>query len=566
MGLAPARGSRPVRTVALVILAGLSLLTAARPVLAQGAKSGPGTAVQEVVDLVNKHVEKGWQDNKLKPSADCTDSEFLRRASLDIIGRIATVDEYEKYVKDPPKDRQRLLVERLLAHEDYAKNWANLWANWLLTRAGQFGRGKYHDDMVVWLEEQFSLNKPYHEIVKKLITAKGSNQKDEAAVNFILAHLGEPIPQAKRGDEGQFEMVPITSRITRLFLGIQTQCVQCHDHPFDNKLKQRDFWGVNVFLRQIERNPPPMNNQQMMGTPELTLSENPNANAEGTVFFEKRNGVILQTKAVFLDGIKLPSLDEMKKESRSRRDYLADFLLAHDQFPRAMVNRMWAHFFGRGFVNPIDDFNDQNPPSHPELLDELGKKFRYYNFNQKDLIRWIVLSKPYRLSAVANSTNATTEAEPFFSRMLLKAMSPEQLFESILTATQYSPGTAREGRMALRNRWMDRLINNFGDDEGNEVSFNGTVVQALLMMNGQDINEAIGNGSKGAIATAFTKGKTFNPVIDELYKMTLNRVATPREKATLGPRLRPMRGEDMRGPFSDLLWALLNSNEFMLNH
>jgi hypothetical protein len=575
MAVASPRGARPRRAMAFAFLTLLGLL-AARPAVAQGTKPPASTATQEIVAVIDEHIKKGWEDNKLTPSADCTDSEFLRRASLDIIGRIATVQEYEEYVKDSPKERRRKLIDRLLAHEEYAKNWANLWANWLLSRTGQFGRGRYHDQTVVWLEDQFSLNKPYSEIVKKLITARGTNDKDVGpdndggAVNFILAHLGEANPPMKRREEGQYEMVPITARITRLFLGVQTQCTQCHDHPFDNKLKQEHFWGVNVFLRQVERDPAPMNNnQQMMTTPSLTLKENRDANPEGMIVFEKRNGVFLTTKAFLLDkkDARLPTVDDMEKEGRSRREYLADFILANDQFPKAMVNRMWAHFFGRGFVNPIDDFNDQNAPSHPELLDEMAKKFRHYNFNQKELIRWITLSKPYQLAAVANRTNATTDAEPFFSRMLLKAMSPEQLFESIMTATMYEAGTGKDARRNLRNEWMNRLINNFGDDEGNEVSFNGTVVQALLMMNGNDINAAIGDGSKGAIAEAFRKGKTMAQAIDELYKMTLNRTATAKEKTMLTSKLTPVRrDEDMKGRFCDLLWALLNSNEFMLNH
>lgn len=565
-----------MRVLAIACLVGVGLMASAGRSSAQGDKPAD-SAMQEIIALINEHIETGWKDNNLTPSVDCTDYEFIRRASLDLIGRIATPQEISVFMKDPAKERRARLIERLLAHEDYAKNWANLWANWLLTRTGPFGRGRYHDQMVVWLEDKFALNKPYHEIVRKLITAKGTNDKevgpdnDGGAVNFILAHLGEPIPNNKRSEEGQYEMVPITSRITRLFLGVQTQCTQCHDHPFDNKLKQNQFWGVNVFLRQIERDPPPQNNnQQMMANIPLTLKENFDANSEGVVFYEKRNGVILPTRAFLLDSrnAKLPSVEEMKKEGRSRRDYLADYVVASDQFPKAMVNRLWAHFFGRGFVNPIDDFNDQNPPSHPELLEELGKKFRHYNFNQKDLIRWITLSKPYQLSAVANKTNASVDAEPFFSRQLLKAMSPEQLFESIMTATQYEAAQGKDARRALRDQWMNRLINNFGDDEGNEVTFNGTVVQALLMMNGNDINTAIGSGDKGTVGMATIKHRgASSGVIDELYLHTLNRPATPREKSALQSRMIPIRGErDPRAVFSDLLWALLNSNEFMLNH
>src|SRR5262249_28542804 len=139
---------------------------------------------------------------------------------------------------------------------------ANIWSNWLLSRSGTFGRGPYHEELATWLEDQFATNRPHHEIVRELLTAKGHThdvKKDDKiipgnpAVLFILAHVGEMVPPERRREDGVHEMVPITSRITRLFLGVQTQCTQCHDHPFDANLKQEHFWGINAFLRQVER-------------------------------------------------------------------------------------------------------------------------------------------------------------------------------------------------------------------------------------------------------------------------------------------------------------------------
>src|SRR5262249_6151399 len=158
-----------------------------------------------------------------------------------------------------------------------------------------------------------------------------------------------------------------------------------------------------------------------------------------------------------------------------------------------------------GFVHPVDDFNDQNPPSNPELLDELATQFKHYNYDLKKLIRWICNSNAYSLGCVANRTNDGADKEPLFARMLLKAMSPEQLFESLMTATNAEAAQARDARKKLREEWMGRLIANFGDDEGNEVSFNGTVVQALLMMNGDDLNNAIARKDGGTVATAVAR-------------------------------------------------------------
>jgi hypothetical protein len=233
---------------------------------------------------------------------------------------------------------------------------------------------------------------------------------------------------------------------------------------------------------------------------------------------------------------------------------------------------MWAHFMGRGFVNPIDDFNDQNQPSHPELLEELGKKFRHYGFDQKKLIRWICLSEPYNLSCVANKTNDKPDAEPFFSRMLMKTMSPEELFESLMVATKAAESTTKEGKRDMRASWLDKLIANFGDDEGNEVTYTGTVVQALMMMNSGEINNAI-SSDKGTVAIV-AKAKNGDPdkVITELYKAALNRMPSSRErdklKAVVNDKKYPVKdkGAHSEESYCDLFWALLNSNEFILNH
>ena len=462
----------------------------------------------DAVKFINEKLRAAWTENKVQPSRFVNDYEFIRRVSLDIIGRVAKTEEIRKYMNYPEASRRPQIIEDLLAHEEYPHHWAAMWSNWLLSRSGVFGRGKYHSDLNVWLEDQFAQNVTYNKLVSQLVTANGKNT-DNPAVNFILAHLGENNPAAKRAEEGMFEMVPITSRITRLFLGMQLQCAQCHDHPFNNAVTQKHFWGVNAFLRQVERTGmPPMERARMMTYPPLTLSENKAANKEGLVYYEKRNGVVLPTKATFIDGAKMKAT-----ESQGRREQLAAFLVEHDSFPRAVTNRMWGVFFGRGFTNPIDDFNDQNVPS-------------------------------------------------------LKSMSPEQLFESLMVATKAEAAESKDGKRQLRERWLDNLVSNFGDDEGNEVNFNGTVVQALLMMNGDDINAAITRKDKGAVSMAYAKAKG-NPagVINDLYLSALNRPASPKEMAAITAKLKlRIADKDPLAPYQDLFWALLNSNEFLLNH
>jgi len=532
------------------------------------------TDVSDTVKIINAGLEAEWVKNKITPSFYIDDYEFIRRASLDIIGRIAKTEEIRAYMKDPEDKRRSLLVERLLKHEDYARHWANLWANWLLTRAGDFGRGKYHDQMVVWLEEQFSLNKGFHEIATKLMTASGRNDEN-GAVNFFLAHLGEPVPQAKRGEEGQFEMVPLTSRITRVFLGTQVQCAQCHAHPFFGSLKQESFWGINAYLRQVERvGAVGKKKAKGMARPDLELRDNPKTNPDANVFFELRSGKIKMWHAEFLaSGGKErgPKLDP-RKSGLERREELAKQIVEHEMFSKALVNRMWGLFLGRGFVNPIDDFNDNNSPSNPELLQELSTRFKHYNYDLKKMIRWITHSNAYHLSYVANRSNDKPEHETQFSRMVMKSLSPEQLFESMLTATQADKAMAPADKKKQRDDWLGQLITNFGDDEGNETTFNGTIVQALLLMNGKDINAAI-TSPKGTVATVLSNRKLSETgIINELYLSALNRPARASELKGIGAKM-SLRAQfasaDAKNPkarYEDLFWALLNSNEFLLNH
>jgi hypothetical protein len=617
----------PIRSGHLALAVVAAWAVAAGPARADDPSKGPTPQAA----LINKQLADAWKANKVTPSRKATDAEFVRRATLDVIGRIATPEEVLFFLNDRRPSKRAELVHRLLYEDnfrlhadgrpagpkeegtdvrvfnyvqEYARHWADVWTVWLMTRGGP---DLYREQMRIWLQEQFARNVPHDKLVRTLLTAAGktNGDDDEPAVNFILAHLGEEL-RGRAAEEGRFEAVPITSRTTRLFLGIQTQCVQCHDHPLNPEWKQSHFWGVNAFFRQVERKgtPPNPNNPQRMQTPTpLTLLDETTYNPNGIVFYERRNGQVLPTRPVFLDG-KKPS----PSGSLSRRQALADLVVGHDNFARAYVNRLWGHFFGRGLNEQpaVDDFGDHNPVVHKELLDELGKAFHDYKYDSKQLIAWICASDAYSLSSVANPTNAKPEAEVFFSRMLIKAMSPEVLFESLMTAVQpeitLETRSARrqeeikrlreksaEERKKLKGQWLSRLVQNFGDDEGNEITFNGTVVQALLLMNGKELNDEILRTDRSAVALAVARNKNNSRgIINDLFLIALNRYPTPQEvglitrKAYTIPTGQPGQpgksGKSKPGVqevvgftgdvtfYQDLLWALLNSNEFFLNH
>jgi hypothetical protein len=567
------------------------------------------------VQQIDKEIAAQWKANNiLKPSSQSSSFEFIRRATLDIVGRIPKSDEISRYLADPPQSRRGNLIERLLTPakdtDEYAENWSNIWTTWLMTRSGN---KLYHEQMQVWLEEQFAKNRGWDKVVAGdldkydiekpethgLLTAVGENN-DNGAVNFILSHLGEQTPQPKVPEEGAFNFVPITSRTTRLFLGLQTQCTQCHDHPFNPQWKQKHFWGVNAFFRQVVRQGDPMmrNNQRGMAPPKLTLVDNTKINANEMVFYESRKATVHATRASFLDGKKFDS-----KAGTTRRLQLAKYVVEHEMFAKAYINRMWAHFFGRGMTvngKDVDDFGEHNAETHPELLNYLAKEFIASGYDTKQLIRWICNSKAYNLTSVANGQVETTveeesaspgpegakkktqkkvvisndkpDVEPWFSRMLLKTLTPEQLFMSLWVSTYDNPRAAvkrsKADRDKLKEEWMNQLIVNFGDDEGNEMTFNGTVIQALMLMNGDKVNNILID-KDGPVESAirYSRGKGAN-IMDELYLATLSRRPTASEMKKISDDMRPIliKEKNPVAPWQDLMWALLNSSEFILNH
>src|SRR5438067_5046684 len=275
----------------------------------------------EQVAFINEQIEAKWKENKRTPSDRCSDYEFIRRASLDIIGRIAKPAEIREYMAWPADQRRSKLIDKLLKSRDFPENFANLWANLLMTRVGP---PRQHMQMQVWLTEQFDKgNADWSKMVTSLVTATGKDNGDgdQAAINFLLAHLGERV-QGNPQENGQWTMVPATSRITRLFLGLRTQCTQCHDHPFYDEWKQENFWGINAYLRQIDapKQPSLLMNKKKDKDDHFTLQDNPNYNKSGLVAYERKSGLVEVTKAMFLDGAKLPAKFEgTRREELARR-------------------------------------------------------------------------------------------------------------------------------------------------------------------------------------------------------------------------------------------------------
>ncbi len=272
---------------------------------------------------------------------------------------------------------------------------------------------------------------PYDRMVYELVAATGVSKPGEEGfngfVNFMAGNLEENAVQA-------------TAKTAQIFLGIQVQCTQCHNHPFNN-WKQNQFWELNAFFRQTKAL------RRFAGRREIEsielvnqdFSGETNQPDEAVLFYELRNGLSKAAYPVFVDGATLAS-NTGYVDQVDRRTELARLIVGYETMPQALVNRIWAHFLGYGFTKPIDDLGPHNPPTHPELLQELSAEFKNRGFDLKALMRWIVLSEPYALSSKATSRNKQDDPSlgerPAFSRFYLRQMRAEELYESLLVATE----------------------------------------------------------------------------------------------------------------------------------
>jgi hypothetical protein len=528
------------------------------------------SSVVPQVAFIDDQIEAAWADANIKPAEQATDLEWCRRVYLDLIGRIPTIDEVLQYKNDSSHNRQSVLVDRLLGEEytrEYAKHWANVWTTILIGRDTD-NRMIDRDGMRKYLQAAWEANIPYDQFVEELLTATGDNAAREdatlfnGATNFLSGKLADGGLQA-------------TAKTAQIFLGLQVQCTQCHNHPFNSGVKQNQFWELNAFFRQA-RALRRFDGGRRVAWIELVDEDFAGQGGdpdEAEIFYELRNGLVKVAYPVFVDGTEisrsglLPGLlEDGTTYGVNRRRELASLIRSNPLFPKAVVNRVWAYFLGYGFTTPIDDFGAHNSPTHPALLEGLAQRFAEYSYDMKSLMRWIVLSKPYsltsRMKAESTADAPDSGEQPHFSRFYVRQMQPEQLYDSLLVATKADRSEAA-GR---QDRWLSQFVIAFGTDEGDSsTTFNGTIPQILMLFNGDLIQAATSLNQDGFLDQIVLANRTNRDKINALYVAALARWPSPSELRYANHLLLARKGQ-AKEALQDVWWALLNSNEFILNH
>ena len=527
------------------------------------------STVDSVVYQINAHIEQGWRDFEISPSEEAAEGQWCRRVFLDVIGRIPTAAEVERFIKDKGPEKKKQLVESLLYDdvytEEFARNWTTHWSNLLIGRTGGTENNSMinREGMQKFLRDSFAREKPYDKMCHELVSATGTTTPGvpdfNGATNFLID---------KVNDE---EASLATSATTRIFLGLQVQCTQCHNHPF-NDWKQQKYWETNAFFRQARAFRGEMAVQDggaaQLADQDFAGETGRNIN-EAEIFYEKRNGLVSVAYPVFVDGTEIKRSGYVNVVNR--RKEFADLMIASPYFSKSMVNRTWAHFLGYGFTSPADDLGPHNSPSNPALLDFLALEFGNSGFDFRQLVLWITLSKPYQLSSSSNKTNANDDPlfgnTPRFSHFYLRQMQAEQLYESLLSATRASEVKGSfEEQERIKSRWLQQFNSAFGTDEGQEsTTFNGTIPQVLMMFNGEMVRQAISIKQGSMIDQLTSSGKKYNASVNHLFLAMLARKPTGREKAMSNAFLNAQNG-NQKEALKDVTWVLLNTNEFIFNH
>lgn len=489
-------------------------------------------------NYVDTFVNAKLKKLRIAPSELCDDATFLRRVYLDIIGRLPTSEEVRRFVADASTGKRETIVDELLKRPEFVDLWVMKWAELLQVRSqdqvlnfSYKSALQYYD----WLKDQLDQNVPVDQMVRSLITASGGSFANPAA-NFYKVER---------------DTLKTAENVAQVFMGMRIQCAQCHNHPFD-RWTMDDYYGFAAFFAQIGRK----------------QGQDPRE----TVVYNSGGGRVRHPVGGKDMPPKFLGADQPDLQGRDRREVLAEWMASPQNpwFAKNLANMVWAHFFGKGIIDPVDDVRVSNPASNPELLDKLAEQFTAYKYDLRKLVRDITTSRTYQLSAQSNATNADDVSN--FSKAYVRRIRAEVLLDAINEVTQSNekfrglPEGARAVQIA-DGRTSSYFLTTFGRATREtpcscEVKMEPNLSQALHLLNGDTVNQKIQNG--GLVKRLLKEGKTRDQVVDEIYLRTLSRPPTAAEREKLQPFFAEGKKDEV--VLNDVFWSLLNAKEFVFNH
>lgn len=530
---------------ASAICAGAAIVALA-PASAPAEANRLNAVTPESIDLT---IEAALKSANLNPAPLTDDAEFLRRLSLDVRGTIPSVEEVIAFLGDKSPDKRSKIIKTYLNDPLRGTAWANYWDKLLVgslseTIANQNAATRAKSVWKTWVAEQFNANIPYDQFATEVVTAEGP---------------ADVAPETLPTIRWDGATADLTGTMSRVFLGRQIQCAQCHNHPYDETMTQQMFWESAAFFDRTKVIPM----RTMEGRQDNRQVIEKVSGETKIPDFEPPTKVTPK----WIDGLPGPS-----GNTTELREAYAQFMTQHDQeqFARNFVNRMWAHYTGRGFLEPVDDW--QTPgiiPNHPELLASLTTEFIASGLDVRHLEELILNTRTYQRSS-RSDTDMSGYGE-YYPVGQIRPLSPEQLFASVDRAVNLSAQApkARGGafRDQLRDRYASQFTFLFGNDEMEEsTEFDANVSQALFLFNDPTLNKAM-TGAKGSIINrVLSTTKEPREQVDYLYLATVNRRPTNEERADLATLLEQTPEKERTAALEDILWALINSAEFRTNH
>ena len=472
---------------------------------------------------------------RVLPSGLCSDEQFLRRVTIDVTGQLPTEEEYVAFMSDADPAKRSKLVDRLLERKEFPEIWAMKWSELLMVKTTQQVSTKSTYLYSSWLTDKIAGNVPLDKMVQELLSASGGTFKNPPSNYYQIER----------------DTLKTAENVAQVFMGIRTQCAQCHNHPFD-RWTMDDYYSFAAFFAQIGRKR--------------------GEDYRETIVFNSGGGEVRHP----LGGRPMPpkflggaTADVAGKD---RREVLATWLTSKENpyFATSIANRVWAHFFGKGIVEPVDDIRVSNPASNPELFKKLGDKLVEYNYDFKSLVRDICNSHTYQRSTERNESNATDERN--FAHGNVRRMPAEIMLDCIsqVTGTKDKfPGMPLGSRavQVADGGKTSYFLTTFGRAKRETVcacesKTDPTLSQALHMLNGGTLQLKIGQG--GLVKKMVAEGKTPAQVIESLYIRSLSRKPAPEEMERLLGVV--AQSENPTQGLEDVFWAILNSREFVFNH